>query len=472
MYIDARSSGVFNRRADAALVQAIRAELHLFEHRLRRIQMRVHALEGQHGCHLLAWSKRGQTIAIEKRAGTAAEAAMLAVRSLNHALERPWSSTLPGDEQPHWRDSVRSRRVQVEAARAEGSAPELGATSGPDQDRILLALHELEPRASSVHLARVLAGVLGAPLDVCRAVAGVASPASLPPGPLWLSATRRLLAERRSTRVWCRESLPHAELIERIVPADGAYIDEMALLARQRGIGWIVVPADRITCGATVAELARRARCPVLVARPPKTRCTLLIATSGDSNNQASLARAARLSHAFHAPVLAFHNVHACAEKAFVPLVDSLARPWKQLQADAAHARSEYRLPDLEVLLAHGRDHVDAILQQARRDDVDMIILALRADPTGKSRACDEVVAGVVDRAVRSVLVVPESAPGTASRGPVERRRPTREIGSPRKASTAPEPPPCRAYRQLLSLFRAFVRAAALTTSSRSRLSR
>jgi nucleotide-binding universal stress UspA family protein len=471
MYIDARSSGVFNRRAEAELVQAVRAELHLFEHRLRRIQVRVHAHEGQHGCHLLAWSGRGQTISIEKRAGTPSEAVMLAVRSLNHALKRPWASTLPGDEQPHWRESGSARRGQAEAARAASSEVEAGRMSEPEQDRILLALHELEPTASSVHWARVLAGVFGVPLDVCRAVAGVAPPASLPPGPLWLSATRRLLAERRSTRVWCRESLPEAELIERIVLAEGAYVDEMALLARQRGAGWIVVPADRITCGATVAQLARRARCPVLVARPPKTRCTLLIATEGDSNNQASLARAARLSHAFHAPVLAFHNLHACTAAPFVPLVDSLTRPWQQLQADATHARSEYGLPELEVLLSHGCDHVEAILQQARREDADMIVLAVGLDTTGKSRTSDEVVAGVVERAVRSVLVVPDPALGTASRGRVDRRRRTREVRSSRKASTAPErPSSCRTSRQLLSLFRAFVRDAALAISARSRL--
>jgi nucleotide-binding universal stress UspA family protein len=170
-----------------------------------------------------------------------------------------------------------------------------------------------------------------------------------------------------------------------------------------------VVPADDIARGATLVELARRTGRPVLVSRPPKTRCTLLVVTDAAADNYASLARAARLSQAFHAPVLAFHNVHVSSTAPFVPVVDALARPWKQIQADAAGAHPEYHLPELDVLLAYGRDPVDAVLQQARREDADMIIIGVRDEASGKE-ASDELAAGVIDRAVRSVLVVPDAA--------------------------------------------------------------
>jgi nucleotide-binding universal stress UspA family protein len=410
MYVDATNAGILDRRAEAELVQTITVELQSFEHRVKRIQVRVRAFEGRHVCHLLAWSERGHTISVERRGQTTAAAALVAVRSLTRALMRPPVATVSGSAMAMARVPSRRSGAGRGRNRAVPARHPAAASSSPREGRVLLALHELECSSANVHWARLLAAALEAPLDVCRAVAGAQPPAALSPGARWLSTTRRSLTEIRSTRAWCRESLPNAQFVARLVPAEEGYVGEMARLVRERNSDWVVVPADGIASGPTVVELARRARCPVLVARPPKTRCTLLVVSDGDADNRDSLARAARLAQAFHAPVLAFHNVHASASAPFVPLVDALTRPWQRIQAQAAAARPEYHLPELDVLLGYGRDRVATIFQQARREDADMIIVGVGAAPGSSAGTPDDVVAGVVERAARSVLVVPDSS--------------------------------------------------------------
>jgi hypothetical protein len=201
--------------------------------------------------------------------------------------------------------------------------------------------------------------------------------------------------------------LPGAALAERVIPGGAAYAAEAASLARQQRVDWIVVPAHE-GCGAAAAALARASGCPVLVARPPTTRCTLLVATEVETDNHPALERAAQLAMALHAPVLAFHDVQGLSPaRASTPQVDALAAPWALIQ-ERLRQPDDQRPPELDVLLAYSGDRVEGILQQARREDAEMVIVSLAADATAAH--ANEVAARVAERALRSVLIVPVPA--------------------------------------------------------------
>lgn len=405
MYVDARNIGVIDRRTESELVRAIHTELEAFEERLQRVQLRVQRVGPESHCQLLAWLERGQTLSIEKRAGSPIEAALLAVGSLKRALLAPWSSTrVP--MKPSTRGGVPPVPGSSSGAAAPGVLPEASSRAG----RVLLALHDLDAGAPNVHWAQVLAGALQAPLDVCRVVDGVSAASSS--GPEWLAATRQLLTESRSARAWCHQVCPQAELVDRAVPGGQGYVEKLASIARQRRATWLVVPAGQGPRGSLAVALALRACCPVLVARAPMSRCTLLVAAEPEGANHAVLRNAARLAEAFHAPVLAFYNLGSAPPDSFVPPSRALTAPWRELQREASREQSEYRLPELDVLLAHGRDRVQAVLGQARREDADMIVVGVSSEGPA-----DGFAASVVEQALRSVLVVPLASPVSAERG-------------------------------------------------------
>jgi nucleotide-binding universal stress UspA family protein len=228
----------------------------------------------------------------------------------------------------------------------------------------------------------------------------------LPSGKVWLEATKRLLAATRETRRWCAEALPDAELSERLIPGEADFVEQVSLRARERNVDWIVMPDAHEGRGRYAAALARASGCPVLVARAPTTRSTLLVATDVSEDLYPISSCAAALAEALHAPVLAFHDVGFRAPE-LGSRVNALTDAWAQIQKERLEAGSHQRLPELEVLLARGTDRVETILQQARREDAEIIILGVSAGEAG----ADDVAADVVDRAIRSVLVVPSNVP-------------------------------------------------------------
>jgi nucleotide-binding universal stress UspA family protein len=271
---------------------------------------------------------------------------------------------------------------------------------------VLLALHDLDPSSACLEWARVLTDALPADLDVCRVLPPVPSRADLAPGKAWLEATRRLLATTRETRRWCAAVLPNAELSERPI-ADGAdAVRETALRAGERGADWIVMQDGPESCGGSATALARASGCPVLVARPPTSRSTLLVATDVRGDLYPLSSRAAALAEALHAPVLAFHDVGFCTDEP-ISRVNVLTEAWSKVQTECLLAGGNQRLPELEVLLAHGSDRVETILAQARREDAEIIIVGTGDGPAHDAE--EGLAAAVVDRAACSVLVVPST---------------------------------------------------------------
>jgi hypothetical protein len=394
MYINATNSPICSRRSTTEIIRAVREALQPFGRRLQRVQVDVQQSGERHVCRLRAWSERGRTVVVERCAVSRRQAVEFACESLEQTLARA----------PQSGRRASAARTELSRSGVSVSTAESPRPSQP-HPRVLLSLHELDPSASSLHWSCVLADALHADLDVCRVLANVPATASLPPGPERLDATRRLLTAAGETKRWCEQALPGAVLSERLIFGAADYSAKAGLLARRRGIDWIVVAAHP-GCGAAAVTMARVARCPVLVSREPTTRSTLLVATEVEACNAAALRRAARLAIALHAPVLAFQDLRALSPTvAHTPQVDALTLAWAQIQREHLSIAPDQRLPELDVLLAHGGDRVGALLAQARREDAEMIVVSFGADDPNDPAA--DVARDVADGALRSVLIVP-----------------------------------------------------------------
>jgi len=377
MDVEATLDASAGKRAHEEVIQAVRGRLYPLEPRLQRVQIWTQRRDGGHSCCLQAWSERGRTLAIERHGRSLLEAVGEAVAALARTLE-------------HGRTRETITR--------------------PYASRVLLALHDLDPAAPSLRWARRLASAFAGGLDACRVLKGAPSPTSLGSGRDWLQATRALLVAQRDTRSWCSESLPEAVLADRAIAGSGAWASELAHLARRKGSDWIVVEAGDVT-GREAAALASAARCPVLVARAPTARSTLLVNAESSDENAVALASAAELSEALDAPVLAFRNLFGRApNKHGAPEVEQLAERWQQIQRERHPIEAGRRVPSLDLVLGFAADHPQALLAQALREDAEMIVTRVSgADVSGDDSA-------LVERAVRSVLLVPSQPSSTDER--------------------------------------------------------
>jgi nucleotide-binding universal stress UspA family protein len=401
MYVNATSAEGVEANSEPQMERAIRAALHPFESVLQRVIAHVQPDGMSHLCRLRAWSERGHTIVVEGRALSRAEALATATDSLRRALEQAPSSR-------RWTEAAGGAQQKVNAAATLGAPLPLGEHDSDAEraPRVLLVLDTLDLGAANLLWAGVLVESLRGHLDVCRVLPGLKATASMPPGRAWLDATRRVLSARSETRVWCDQALPHATLADRAIAGVRDDPGELASIARQQGAGWIVLSAHA-SCGVAAVALARAAGRPVLVARASTTRHTLLVATDVETNSYSALDSAARLAVALQAPVLVLHDVQGLSSTdRFPPQVDVLAEPWTKIQ-EALRDAVDRRPPELDVVLTCRRDRVQGILEQARREDAEMIIMGL---PPNESARQDEVAAAVADGALRSVLIVPSHA--------------------------------------------------------------
>ena len=179
MDVDAIIVAAAGKHHSDNVIKAVREGLYPVAPRLRRVQVWAESSSAGYLCCLQAWAERGQTLAVERRAGSLPAAVDEAVAALAQALSRGRS-----------RDTI----------------------TRPYASRVLLALHALDASAPSLRWARHLTNALAGGLDVCRVVPGAASPAALASGREWLQATRQLLATQRDTRGFCCEALPEAVL--------------------------------------------------------------------------------------------------------------------------------------------------------------------------------------------------------------------------------------------------------------------
>jgi nucleotide-binding universal stress UspA family protein len=159
-------------------------------------------------------------------------------------------------------------------------------------------------------------------------------------------------------------------------------------------------------------QLARRSGVKVMVAQEPGRRKAILAATDLASDGFPVLQQAARFGQALHAPLTALHNVDPLmvAERAAARLArgaaTALAGARLQVRlADAVRSLPVAATPVVRVEI----DPVFAILEEARQNDVDIVVVGVHERSRLERFFRGSVAAQVVQKARRSVLVTPIS---------------------------------------------------------------
>lgn len=220
-----------------------------------------------------------------------------------------------------------------------------------------------------------------------------------------MQATRRVercLAAARLTKTWCDVVLTNPLAAKRLRIRVGHLVEDAANRAAEVDAAFLVLAPSTGRLGATAAALARASSRPVLVARTPVRRATLLAATDLKDDDYWVLRQAVELGAQLEAPVVAVHNV-SCLPVAFDRHTPrgSASIPSQALRLVRATEQLE---SSMETIVATEVDPVDAILDQARAHDADIIVVGTRPRGGLSERS---VAAEVVNRSDRSVLITP-----------------------------------------------------------------
>lgn len=299
--------------------------------------------------------------------------------------------------------------------------------------RVVLALPNSERPTPSLRRALALARSLDAELHVLRVLPGLTRLQSLFSRHDVLSAARavqRTLRANRITRSWLRVTLGSDDVVERLCIAHGEFVEQAASYAASVEAQLIVLPPSPRRIGRTATSLARATQKPVLVARNHRGNPAILAATDLRTSGHPVLWKAAELGQRLRARLIALHNVDPIGGAELLP--GTLAAGAMTIGAGAwasAHqpfasssarleqlTRATARLPlDAEPVVLSEADAAGAILSQAGVLDADCVVVGARYRHWLEEFACGSVAREVVERARRSVLVVPVDATAVAS---------------------------------------------------------
>lgn len=279
-------------------------------------------------------------------------------------------------------------------------------------------------------------------LALARSLEGELHVLSVLPGPSRLQAlfsrsdarraartVQRTLRAKRLTRSWLRGTLGSDDMLERLCVAHGEFVEQAAAHAASLDAKMIILSPRLQRLGRTATSLARATQRPVLVAREHQGSRAILAATDLRTSGNPVLWKAAELGQRLRAKVVALHNVDATgAAGAAVLLPGALATgamtigaaAWANVHQPAA-ARSARlaqltaataQLPlEAEAMVVGEADATRAILTQAGARDPDCVVVGARRHSWLEEWALGSVASDVVERAQRSVLVVPIDGP-------------------------------------------------------------
>jgi nucleotide-binding universal stress UspA family protein len=222
----------------------------------------------------------------------------------------------------------------------------------------------------------------------------------------------RALLDERATRAWLRDCCVEIDAVEQVAVVEGPFEGETAAYAAGVGARWIVLAPRSGTTGRSVTQLAHSCQVPVLVARASGKPETIVAATDLRAPGHPVLKAAAEIGSCLKARVIALHNIN--------PLLLSVGTgagwpPIALLPADPSRAERSARLARAAQRLgvaasAVVRDEpsvVDAILDEAKRQNADMVAVGTRERGGLSPLLLEGVSAQIVERATRSVLVTP-----------------------------------------------------------------
>lgn len=265
--------------------------------------------------------------------------------------------------------------------------------------RVLLALGAEREAGRGVREAHAFARGLGAELHVIRVVPCVRDAAL--DGHLSLARALResqdVVVAGRHTRAMCDrvlvERLPSQSICVRL----GTFVAQVAERARQLDADIIAIPHRR-RLGGVARHLALQTGRGVLVTRGSVSFATLLAATDLEDEGTPLLHGAARLGDTLNASVVALHGV-----------IDDPAQGVGCAALDERREALERAAlnvgPSIRSLVLRARSGAQCILEGARSNAADLIIVGARARSSAAATA-----ARVIQRARRSVLVAPIDA--------------------------------------------------------------
>jgi nucleotide-binding universal stress UspA family protein len=291
------------------------------------------------------------------------------------------------------------------SATGDDADVEIGRQSSPRLvvpqrvQRVLLALGAERAPIHTLRETQRFAAAIGAELHVVQVVPATAwlgSP-SLDCVAQALREAQRVIVAARHTRKLCDlvlgERLPVKQLSVRL----GEFVDQVALRASELGATTIAVAPSHQRLGTAVIRLTRRCSCAVLVPRGHSAFLTLLAATDLRDANGTVLRRAAQIAAALDAKSIAVHSLVEVSGTASEVELENRRRSLARATRDIDN--------QFETVVVRTLDAARGILDEARENDADLIVVGVRRkhQPTSSTGTAMRVISD----ARRSVLVAP-----------------------------------------------------------------
>jgi len=317
----------------------------------------------------------------------------------------------------------RSQPRRARRGRSRAAAPSAEPT--PRTRRVLFASMAAGLPTAALRRAGALAELLDAELHVLRVLPDRGRSSALfsrRQSAESLASARLQVSVVRRTRRWCASVLSRPLSEGRVRVRHGELGQVAATCISEIGAELVVMPARDGRDGALVTRIAAAARVPVLVARRAAAGEGVVVATDLSDPRCPLLHRGVELAERLGAPVTFVHNVPPPEPEIPVglglalPLADPVAAPTPRsallarrlgrLRAEAARIH-----PAAESVVVSRPVTTTAILDVSREREADVVVVGTRGRSWLSRLAAPSVARRVVERAARSVLVVPVDGP-------------------------------------------------------------
>lgn len=283
---------------------------------------------------------------------------------------------------------------------------------------VLCALRLDHPDASALARAGALARQTGSSLRVL-AVAPIAMPmVPLFPSQYVASAMSAIVTHRQaldSLGEFAHRTLGEPLPDSAIVLEMGSFVDALEQCAAELDAALIVVDPEAVS-GSQLHASCRRMGRPILAAREPRPDATIVAATDLETPDAPVLQWARALGECTDARVFAAHVVEPPLPASSVDPTTIGHDELELVRRVRLERATAFAAPDASLAISRDDDAARGLLSVSRALDADLVIVGARQSSALLSLFRSHVPARVVDRALRSVLVIPLDCPEARSR--------------------------------------------------------